>query len=132
MRPSTTRKAGPLQAALCPNQFQMVAGEPGATHVARVISVLYDALNALTIGQPACRDGDTAVEDLRLVVRLGPPWRLAPGSPGRCCCEAGGRAALGPPQAGCRLQAVLGASGPPGRFLDSVAHLQETLSEYGA
>lgn len=121
----------PLQAALCPSQFQFVTGEADRARVEGIIAALDDALESLTATRPTAADGDIAVRELRTAIRLARhgAWRLLARTGGEAKPLEELRADL--TELVAEYEACWLARSRPGGLLDSAAHLRSTLAEYG-
>jgi hexosaminidase len=120
----------PLQAALCPRQFQLVTGEPDVEQVREVIAVLEGALADAERARPTASDGGIVVRELRCAIRLARHGGL------RLLGRAGGETT---PAAVLRAdleelvdeyEACWLARSRPGGLVDSARHLRSALDRY--
>lgn len=121
----------PLQAALCPTQFQFVTGEPDVDKTGAVIDVLESALTDLPEAAPTASDGAIAVRELTLAIRLARhgAWRLRARASGEVVPNDVLRADL--TELVAEYESCWLARSRPGGLADSVKHLRTTLAEYG-
>lgn len=64
------RNSSPLAAALFPNQFHAIAGEPDPEAVREVVDTLDRAVADLARAEPSCVDAGTVLEELAVAARL--------------------------------------------------------------